>query len=828
MELGRKGWALAACLLQACLVAAAAGSAPSTPDSEETCKPCYFTQGAASFGVLYGGEERPLKLRPLDLLHVESATALPLANPVLTALELTERLTSGGGSSGGTSMGRAAAVDAISHPTLATTPDGRLLMFFAAHACGRDRWGIAAAESPDGSGTTWRGLGMVLEDEGADMHAPSLFHHDGSWFLVPEVAGQREVCVFKATSFPFGWEPAGVLVEQPLAGVSVVQHGELWWLLGHKPGAGQGGQDRVLAAFRAQSPLGPWTEHPNRSLAAEASTAAGSVFAWNGAIHRLGRSCRGTACGEVQAMQVLLSGDSIEQSPVQLELGRSLWRQRAGWDSAGWTHLAIGQRPDGAWLAVVEASQLPPATPALSQQLQAAIGVFRTLALLCIALLVLSGAARVPAVRSLLLKQQWGQLLLRWTADPGSHKLAKAEDSQLPAWAPPSARGALDGANVAKQMPSSARQRGSTGNLLRSLSSCGGGGSRGQPSARSSGALRLRLPPWRLVLAMVTLVLALLAAGATRRVQQIAQPFFVQPQAIAVEGQWSRFTLMVMSYSARLHELQWYVSHYSQCPSVGEILVVWNKGPPPEAAAFLSDVPVRVRLEATNSMNNRFRPDPDIKYRSVLSLDDDILIPCTTIESTFARWRTAPQQLAGYYPRLLVPPEGGSGAPVYQFEEFVFQQGAYNTILAGAAFMDSATFFPLYFSSSTAPARALVDEVFNCDDLLLNFVVANWTAGQAKATGAGPAAAGGTGEGGASAMMPPVQLVRPERRIDISRLSGVGISHNPARFKAAADRCLAEFSQLFGGCPLVLRQVDPHYGRPPNCHLWPLDCVYLQ
>ena len=77
-------------------------------------------------------------------------------------------------------MGRAAAVDAISHPTLATTPDGRLLMFFAAHACGRDRWGIAAAESPDGSGTTWRGLGMVLEDEGADMHAPSLFHHDGS------------------------------------------------------------------------------------------------------------------------------------------------------------------------------------------------------------------------------------------------------------------------------------------------------------------------------------------------------------------------------------------------------------------------------------------------------------------------------------------------------------------------------------------------------------------------------------------------------------------------------------------------------------------------
>lgn len=128
--------------------------------------------------------------------------------------------------------------------------------------------------------------------------------------------------------------------------------------------------------------------------------------------------------------------------------------------------------------------------------------------------------------------------------------------------------------------------------------------------------------------------------------------------------------------------------------------------------------------------------------------------------------------------------------------------------------MDAHTFFPLYFSNAVAPARALVDEVFNCDgeagqriarlpgrsngagqhgcaraadcrsssatqldkpalcicsararlhrlpvrvaDLLLNFVVANWTAHSE----AGPQA--------------PVQLMRPRRRLDLSRLSGVG------------------------------------------------------
>ena len=36
---------------------------------------------------------------------------------------------------------------------------------------------------------------------------------------------------------------------------------------------------------------------------------------------------------------------------MQLDLGRPLWRQRASWDSAGWSRLSIAKRADGAWLA---------------------------------------------------------------------------------------------------------------------------------------------------------------------------------------------------------------------------------------------------------------------------------------------------------------------------------------------------------------------------------------------------------------------------------------------------------------------------------------------
>ena len=51
-------------------------------------------------------------------------------------------------------------------------------------------------------------------------------------------------------------------------------------------------------------------------------------------------------------------------------------------------------------------------------------------------------------------------------------------------------------------------------------------------------------------------------------------------------------------------------------PSLRSPAVVWNRGAPPNPrTAFQSEVPVRVRVEPLNSMNNRFRPDPGMKFR---------------------------------------------------------------------------------------------------------------------------------------------------------------------------------------------------------------------
>ncbi len=101
--------------------------------------------------------------------------------------------------------------------------------------------------------------------------------------------------------------------------------------------------------------------------------------------------------------------------------------------------------------------------------------------------------------------------------------------------------------------------------------------------------------------------------------------------------------------------------------------------------------------------------------------------------------------------------------------------------MTGAAFLDSRTAFPLYWADAVAPARQLVDELVNCDDLLMNFVVANASRGareqHGRAGSAGAAAAAAQG-GSLEAVQgaPVVEFVRAQRRIDISYLSGVGES----------------------------------------------------
>jgi len=279
------------------------------------------------------------------------------------------------------------------------------------------------------------------------------------------------------------------------------------------------------------------------------------------------------------------------------------------------------------------------------------------------------------------------------------------------------------------------------------------------------------------------------------------------PLAIPLDHQYSKFSIVVMSYDARILTLRAFVQHYQHCASVDEIVVVWNRGPPPDPHQDLrltGSVPIRIRVEGLNSMNNRFRPDPDIKNRAVLMLDDDIILPCADLERGFANWREHPERITGYFPRLLEgdPPQYQC---IWSCEKYTYDKGQYNIVLAGAAFMDKDSVFELYSSPMNKKGREYVDQVFNCDDLLLNYLVAS-NLGDA---------------------VQHAQYVRPTKRLDVGKLTSIRLSGGGS-FGSVRHNCTRDFASLFGN-PLLGRAYPFDWsglGKPTCGPSW-LGCVFI-
>jgi len=130
------------------------------------------------------------------------------------------------------------------------------------------------------------------------------------------------------------------------------------------------------------------------------------------------------------------------------------------------------------------------------------------------------------------------------------------------------------------------------------------------------------------VLSLIAMFSAAMFALVTLLAVAFFEPLWSRAHVtIPADGTTERFTILILSYGPRLNMLQGAIRHYSRCPSAESVLVVWNAGPPPDPnhLQLSSSIPVRIRIEEMNSLNNRFRLDSAITTRAVFSIDDDIL-----------------------------------------------------------------------------------------------------------------------------------------------------------------------------------------------------------
>jgi glucuronyl/N-acetylglucosaminyl transferase EXT2 len=237
------------------------------------------------------------------------------------------------------------------------------------------------------------------------------------------------------------------------------------------------------------------------------------------------------------------------------------------------------------------------------------------------------------------------------------------------------------------------------------------------------------------------------------------------------------------------------ISHYTSCRGLDSIRIVWSEPNPPSdnLVKFLTHVvksksrdgrqiELKFDIHKEDSLNNRFKEIKDLRTDAVLSIDDDIIFPCSTVEFAFSVWRTAPNAMVGWVPRMhwIDKSNGNSGRYIYGGWWSVWWTGTYSMVLSKAAFFHKK-YLSLYMNEMPASIREYVAYNRNCEDIAMSFLVAN-------ATGA-----------------PPVWV-----KGKIFEIGSTGISSLGGHIERRSE-CVNRFVAEYGRMPLVstsLKAVD--------------------
>ncbi|CAN7141864.1 unnamed protein product [Brassica rapa subsp. narinosa] len=663
-------------------------------------------EGSWCVGVYYG--DSPFTLKPIETVNVwrNESAAWPVANPVLTCASLTN--------SGFPS-------NFIADPFLYVQGD-TLYLFFENKNPITLQGDIGVAESTD-KGATWKPLGIAL-DEPWHLSFPFVFNFNGQIYMMPESSQIGELRLYRAINFPLTWKLEKVILQKPLVDTTIIHHQGNYWLLGSDHSSFGAKKNGQLEIWYCTTPLGPWKPHKKNPIyngkRNVGARNGGRGFLHDGNLYRVGQDCGENYGKRIRIFKIktLSKEEYIEvEVPFDLEVPR---KGRNSWNGLRHHHFEVRQLSSGGYVGLVDGDRVTS-----GDLFHRVLLGYASLAG-AITLVVLLGF--LLGVVNCIVPSTW---CMNYYAGKRTDALFNLETDGF-----------------------------FSGKLRRMCSRL----NRVPPFLR--GLVKPSSALGRLALGLILLVGVFLSCLGVSYIYGGSGA--VQPYTF--KGHASQFTLATMTYDARLWNLKMYVKHYSRCASVKEIVVIWNKGHPPDPTELDSAVPVRIRVEKRNSLNNRFSIDPLITTRAVLELDDDIMMSCDEIEKGFKVWREHPERLVGYYPRYV------DQSMTYSAEKFARSHKGYNMILTGAAFMDVGFAFGLYQSERARLGREFVDEQFNCEDVLLNFLYAN-ASGSAKA----------------------VEYVRPSALVlDTSKFSGVAISGNTDQHYRKRSECVRRFSELYG------------------------------
>ncbi len=242
-------------------------------------------------------------------------------------------------------------------------------------------------------------------------------------------------------------------------------------------------------------------------------------------------------------------------------------------------------------------------------------------------------------------------------------------------------------------------------------------------------------------------------------------------------------TVMINTFKRPPQVVDEAIEFYATCDVVRYIYVVWSEDsePPQRLTAKYKKwkLPtVGFQRQITTSLNNRFRPLSDVPHsEGVFAVDDDMRVPCDDLDTAFDVWQGSRDSLVGFMPRVHLRKK--NGLLEYRCWWRVWWHGVYSIILTKAAIFNHK-FLDLYTKTMPQSIRDLVDREKNCEDLAMQFLIANMTG------------------------LPPVYV--KGHLSDLGVFSGISTSKGiaAAGHMDARSQCLNDLEKEYGGVvPLI-------------------------
>ena len=145
---------------------------------------------------------------------------------------------------------------------------------------------------------------------------PFIIEDNGEIWMIPEASLSGKITIYKATKFPFSWEPYATLVSDvEAADATIIVKDNRYWMFAVIRD-GNGGYSDTLAIWSADKLLGPWQEHAKNPLIVNDRTArpAGNMIWRDDKLYRPIQDCRNGYGAALNLARVTkLDDESFEQ-----------------------------------------------------------------------------------------------------------------------------------------------------------------------------------------------------------------------------------------------------------------------------------------------------------------------------------------------------------------------------------------------------------------------------------------------------------------------------------------------------------------------------------